>query len=477
MFQTVSEAIAFVREHHIENIDLKFAGLTGAWHHISLPPSQADALLFEEGVGFDGSSTGYGVTAAGDMVAVPDVTTGFVDPFWGRPTLAFLCRVADASTRQAHPLDPRGVAQRAEAYLRQTGIADQALFGPEYEYYLFGNVRTVSRPHLSLALIESGESQGESFDGPPLATGYTIPHQGGYHVIPPLDRFRDVRCETVEALGEIGVDIRYHHHEVGAAGQQEIEVVLGPLVRMADVTYLVKYFVKNVAARHNLVATFMPKPIHGEAGSGMHFHQYLVKEGEHLFYDASRYAELSRLAFSYIAGVLSHSRALVALTNPSTNSFKRLIPGFEAPVKAFFSLGNRTAAIRIPKYITNPAEKRMEFRTPDATCNPYLAMAAQLMAGLDGIRRNLDPEALGLGPFDFDCTDPQWRDVADRIPTLPRSLEEAFDALAADHAFLLEGGVFSEALLEAFTDTKRRKEILQLQQRPHPYELALYLNC
>jgi glutamine synthetase len=479
MFRTIAEAVTFVRDKGIESIDLKFVNLFGGWHHISLPPAQLGPAMMAEGVGFDGSSTpGFKTVEAGDMVLIPDLTTAFIDPFPQMKTLSFVCDVYEADTKQPYYRDPRGIVRRASKYLEDSGIADDtSRWSPEFEFYVFDEVRYVNGQNLAYYEVASGEAPAERLDRGRVAQGTVISRQRGYHAIPPGDRGNDLRNEIVRLLEAAGIEVRYHHHEVGASGQQEIEVEGGPLLRMADVTLMVKYFVRNAAVAAGRHATFMPKPIYREAGSGMHFHQHLFKRGQPLFYDPERYGGLSKLAESYVAGILAHAPALVGLTNPSTNSFKRLVRGFEAPVNAFYSLANRSAAIRIPKYATTPDTKRIEFRPPDATCNPYLAMAAMLMAGLDGVKRGLDPRTLGFGPFDQNlfrtATEAELRE---KIRPLPRSLSGALDALQADHAFLLEGGVFTEDIIQGWIDAKRDTEVLEIQQRPHPYEIELYFN-
>lgn len=478
MFENVHQAMAFAKDRGIQNIDLKFVNLYGGWHHISLPPSQLDPSIVEEGVGFDGSSTpGFKTIESGDMVLVPDFTTAFIDPFWHAPTLSFLCDVCEADTRAPYYRDPRGIARRAEAYLRETGIASESIWGPEFEFYVFDEMRYANAQNLAYYELASGESPAERLHKGRVTEGVAISRQRGYHAIPPGDRCYELRVEVVHELEKAGIKVRYHHHEVGASGQQEIEVLGGPLLRMADVTMMVKYFVRMVAARHNKHATFMPKPIHQEAGSGMHFHQHLFQDGAPLFYGETGYGGLSELAQQYVAGILDHADALVGLTSPTTNSFKRLVPGFEAPVNAFYSLGNRSAAIRIPKYATTPMTKRIEFRPPDAACNPYLAMAAQLLAGMDGIQRRLVPSELGFGPFEDDMfAQSSEAEMRARIRPLPRDLPAALEALTRDHEFLLKGGVFTEDIIRTWTQHKMKSEVAQIQTRPHPYEIELYFN-
>jgi glutamine synthetase len=476
MFSTIRELLAYLKNNDIETVDLKFTALMGRMHHITIPAAKLDGSLWEEGVGFDGSNMpGFKGVEAGDMVLVPDVTAAFMDPFFESKTLSLFCHVAEAGTLEPFPRDPRGILRRTEELMVSEGVADKCLFGPEFEFYLldqarFGNDTCVSYSEMS---CREGRFQGCGDDR--CAT--SIAPKGGYHASPPQDAFFNIRNEMAMRLQEAGVDVRYHHHEVGSMGQQEIEVHLTTPVRAGDVCTMVKYFVKMVAHKHGLVATFIPKPFHGEAGSGMHFHQHLFKDGKPLFFDADGYAGLSKLALSYTAGLLAHAPALLAITNPSTNSYRRLVPGYEAPVNAFFSLANRSAAIRVPKYAVAPDQKRIEFRTPDATGNHYLAMAGQLLAGLDGIRRNLDPTAEGLGPFDQNVFEMSPQDRKALIKPLPASLNEALTALETGAEFLTRDGIFSTHLIADWIRIKRAIECDALRQRPHPYEIELHLDC
>lgn len=472
MFQTVEQARWHISEQHIEMVDLKFCDLWGRWHHLTLPASQFSPAIMEEGIGFDGSAVGLKNVKAGDMVLVPDLSTGVNDPFWEVPTLSFICTTLEADTHRIFTNDPRNIAIRAEAFLRETGIADESRWGPEYEFYVFDDVAYDSGVNFAGYRLDSKEADWNSGDG---GHGHYIPLHGGYHAIPPKDRLYNLRTEIARHLEAMGIAVKYHHHEVGGPGQSEIETVLTGLLAAGDATMWVKYVAKMTAHQHGQTVTFMPKPLYGEAGSGMHFHQHLFKNGVNLFYDADGYGALSQLAFYYVGGLLEHGAALLALTNPSTNSYCRLVPGFEAPVNAFFSLGNRSAAIRIPKYANQPQSARIEFRPADATCNVYLALAAQLMAGLDGIRRQIDPREAGFGPIDEDIFG--W-DEAQRatIRQLPGSLDDALRALEADHDFLLEGDVFSREMLEQWISYKREKEYYAVRNRPHPYEVNLYFD-
>jgi glutamine synthetase len=471
MFRTFEQASAFICDRSIAMVDLKFTDLWGRWHHLTLPVAQFTPDLMEKGVGFDGSSVGFKSVSAGDMVMVPDLTTGFVDPFWEVPTLSFICSTLEADTREVFPYDPRNIARRAEEYLIASGIGDTSFWGPEFEFYLFDGVSYENRMNVASYRVESAEADWNSQQ---LGSGYSIPIHGGYHAIPPKDRLYNLRTRITMYLKDMGVEVKYHHHEVGGPGQCEIETPLFPLMKAADATMLIKYVARMAAAKEGMTATFMPKPLFGEAGSGMHFHMRVQKGGSNLFYDPKAYGTVGDAGRRFIAGFLHHGGAVMAFTNPSTNSYRRLIPGFEAPVSAIYSLGNRSAAIRIPKYANHPDDARFEFRPPDATCNPYLAMAAQLMAGIAGFKAEMDPTAMGFGPVDEDIFSwpPEKRAT---IKALPTSLDEAMDALDKDRSFLLEGGVFSEDLMDRWI-ARKRKEDREVRNRPHPYEIEMYYD-
>jgi glutamine synthetase len=472
MFKTFEEALAHVKERGVEVIDLKFCDLWGRWHHLSLPATQFTPELMEQGIGFDGSAVGLKSVKAGDMVLVPDLRSGTMDPFWEVPALSFICTTLEADTHEIFTNDPRNIAIRAEAYLRQSGMADESLWGPEFEFYIFDQVAFDSGVNHAGYRLDSAEADWNSATG---GHGHYIPLHGGYHAIPPKDQLFNLRNEMTLRLQAMGVPVKYHHHEVGGPGQSEIETPMMGLVAAGDATMLVKYVTKMTAHQHGKTVTFMPKPLYGEAGSGMHFHQHLFKAGENIFYDPQGYGCMSEAALFYIGGLLKHGAALLAITNPSTNSFRRLVPGYEAPVNAFFSLGNRSAAVRIPKYANQPGTARMEFRPPDATCNVYLALAAQLLAGLDGMRNRIDPTAQGFGPIDaniFAWTEEQ----RGGIQKLPSSMREAMVALEEDHEFLLAGEVFSPELIEQWIRYKLEMEYYQVRNRPHPYEVSLYFD-
>lgn len=402
------------------------------------------------------------------MSLIPDLTTGFIDPFPTEPTISFICKIVEADSKKSFSRDPRSIAVKAESYLKKTRIADRSNWGPEFEYHIFDEV-LVKNSNMASG-YEVIPSEGEYEDA------FGLESSSGYHALPPEDTLADIRNRTVTLLEEAGVSVLYHHHEVGGHGQVEIEVGFGPITKTGDVAMMVKYFARMTAHSYGKIATFIPKPIHGESGNGMHFHQMLYKKNKPIFYNRRGYAGLSKCAHHYIAGLLTHAPALLAITNPSTNSYKRLVPGFEAPVNCFFSHANRSAAIRIPKYATKPASKRLEFRPPDATCNVYLTMAAQLMAGIDGITRKLDPAELGFGPHDvniYKMSEKKRR----RIKLLPASLSEALDALEKDHDFLLEGDVFTKPMILDWIRLKRELEVTPLRNRPHPIEIQFYLDC
>jgi glutamine synthetase len=472
MFEMFEQAAQYVHEHDIQMIDLKFCDLWGRWHHLTVPASQFVPDILECGIGFDGSAVGLKSVKAGDMVLVPDLTTGFIDPFWDAPTLSFICITLEADTHQVFTNDPRNIAIRSEEYMRLSGIADRSLWGPEFEFYIFDNVAFDSGVNHASYRLDSNEADWNSATG---GHGHYIPLHGGYHAIPPKDQLYNLRSEMTLHLEAMGVPVKYHHHEVGGPGQVEIETPMMGLVAAGDATMLVKYATKMTAHAHGKTVTFMPKPLHGEAGSGMHFHQHLFQGGRNLFYDAQGYGCMSQTALYYIGGLLTHGPALLALTNPSTNSYRRLVPGYEAPVNAFFSLGNRSAAVRIPKYANQPHTARLEFRPPDATGNVYLALAGQLLAGLDGIQRQINPTELGYGPIDANIF--AWSEAQRAgIQKLPASMREAMEALDHDHDFLLAGAVFSPELIRQWVDYKMEAEYYQVRNRPHPYEMSLYFD-
>ncbi|MBI2213260.1 MAG: type I glutamate--ammonia ligase [Acidobacteria bacterium] len=472
MLTTIEEANALIQREGLRMIDLKFSDLWGRWHHVTIPASQLDDQLMRDGVGFDGSSVGLKSVKSGDMVLLPDLATAFRDPFCSVPTLSFICSAYEADTKQPFAFDPRNIVRRAEEYLRTTGIGDESVWGPEYEFYVFRNVSIENGVNVASYRVDSGEADWNSATA---GHGHLIPLHGGYHAIPPNDSLHNLRSEMCIELENLGVEVKYHHHEVGGPGQCEIETPLAGILRAGDATQVIKYVIKNVAVRHGQTATFMPKPLYGEAGSGMHFHQMLRKNGRNVFYDRNGYGCMSQTALHYIGGILRHGPALLAITNPSTNSYRRLVPGFEAPVSMFFSLGNRSAAIRVPKYADQEDTARFEFRPPDATCNVYLALAAQLMAGLDGIAKAIDPTTEGFGPIDqniFTWSEEQRRSIR----SLPTSLTEACDALENDHEFLLAGDVFDHDQIIDFI-AHLRADDASVRNRPHPFEVGRYFDA
>lgn len=463
---------AFVTEAHIEFLDLKFSDLLGQWHHITLPVGSLNDDLFRYGVGVDGSSLpGYSAIEHGDMIMIPDLTTAFIDPFFERPTLSMIGDIMDSGkTIMPYSRNPRRVASDAESYLGKLLPGLQAVLGPEFEFYVFDKVNFSQGPNLafySLDSVEAAWNTGEDRE----SLGYKIPYKRGYHVGPPMDRTFNLRSQIAQMLAEVGVGLKYHHHEVGAGGQHEIEVKFEPLLRMADLSMLIKYVIRNQCFRVGKSATFMPKPLFNEPGSGLHVHQYLADKNGSVFHDPKGPAGFSQIGLYYIGGVLAHVDSLLAFTNPSTNSFKRLVPGFEAPVAGTYSVGNRTACIRIPGYQRDPKTMRFEFRPPDGTMNPYLAYAAMLMAGLDGIKRKIDP---GL-PRDENLDTLSPAELA-KIHRLPTSLTKALDALERDHDYLKEGGVFTEDLLSTWVSLKR-KDVDAIRIRPTPYEFELYYEA
>jgi glutamine synthetase len=471
MFERPAEAIAYIRNNGIEMVDVKFCNLFGGWHHITMPAARVDERLLEEGEGFDGSSVpGFGRLEKGDMLLVPDLTTAFVDPFCRAKTLSFLGSIVTTEGRQPYERDPRGILRRAEAYLKSLGWASRSSWGPELEFYVFDAVQYENSVNTSSYMVDSDEAAWRAKER--TGAGYAVPLGRGYHAAPPLDRLNDLRTEMVKILTDLGISVRYHHHEVGGPGQCEIEPSMGPALKLADAVMIAKYVVKMVAVRHGKSATFMPKPLYAEAGSGLHFHMAMYKGDAPIFFDDRGYAGMSPLALSCIAGVLEHGPSLLGLCNPSTNSYKRLVPGYEAPINLFFSCGNRSAAIRIPDYARQPMEKRFEFRPPDATCNPYLAMSALLLAAIDGAQRELDPTACGFGPIDENIF--EWsEEKRHTVRPLPTSLADALRALETDSDYLRKGGVFDDELLRVWI-ARKRKELVDVQRRPHPYEVELY---
>lgn len=468
------EVIAYARAQGLKIVDFKFIDLPGTWQHFSAHVSELTEDLFREGIGFDGSSIrGFQAINESDMILIPDPTTAVIDPVCTVPTLSLICNVVDPVTHRPYTRDPRYVAQKAERYLINTGIADVSFWGPEAEFFIFDSIRFDQNAHSAYYYVDTEEgiwNSGRNGTSPNL--GHRPRWKEGYFPVPPADTLQDLRSEIILKLIESGVPVEVHHHEVATGGQCEIDMRFNSLTRMADSLMMYKYIVKNVARAHGKTATFMPKPLFQDNGSGMHVHQSLWKAGKPLFFDKDGYAGLSQTALYYIGGLLKHSAALLALVAPTTNSYRRLVPGYEAPVNLVYSRRNRSASVRIPMYSENPKAKRIEYRCPDNTCNPYLAFAAMLMAGLDGIQNKIDPGE----PMDLDLYDLEPEEAA-KIKQVPGSLSEALDALEADHEFLLKGGVFTEDLLETWIEYKRKKEVDAVRLRPHPYEFYLYYDA
>lgn len=469
---TAQDVIAFAREQGVKFVDFKFTDLPGSWQHISAPISELDEDVFENGQGFDGSSIrGFQKIHESDMLLMPDPTTAIVDPVMKVPTLSIICDVRDPVTGEMYLRDPRGIAKKAEAYLISSGIASTSYWGPEAEFFLFNNVRYEQSTHSGSYHIDSDEGIWNSGQSDKPNLGYRPRHKEGYFPVPPVDSLQDIRSEMVLKMIECGINVELHHHEVATAGQSEIDMRFDTLTKMADQLLLYKYIIKNVAVQNGLTATFMPKPLFQDNGSGMHVHQSLWKDGVNLFYDKDGYALLSDTARHYIGGILKHTPALLAFCAPTTNSYRRLVPGYEAPVNLMYSRRNRSAAVRIPMYSTSPRSKRIEFRCPDATCNPYLAFSALLMAGLDGIRNGIEPPE----PIDKDLYELE-REEASTIKSTPGSLAEVLNSLEEDHEFLLAGDVFTTGLIDTHIAYKREKEVDPIALRPHPYEFFLYYD-
>ena len=466
------QVLKYAKENDAVMFDLRFVDWPGVWQHCSYPISELNEGVFEDGMGFDGSSIrGWQSIHESDMLMVPDPTTAFMDPFLEHPTLVLICDIVDPVTKEPYRRDPRHIARKAENYLKSTGLGDTCFVGPELEFFLFNSARfrtTVNEGYYHLDSIEGSWNSGREEPGGNLA--YKPRPKEGYFPTPPTDKMQDIRSEMVLTLQKLGIAVEAHHHEVATGGQAEIDMRFGSLLKMADQVMLYKYVVKNVAARNGLTATFMPKPLYGDNGSGMHTHQSIWKEGKPLF-AGDGYAGLSEMGLHYIGGILKHSRAIAAFSNPTTNSYKRLTPGYEAPVNLALSSRNRSASCRIPMYSQSPKAKRIEVRYPDPSCNPYLAFSAMLMAGLDGIVNKVDPGE----PLDKNIYALSPEEAAG-IPSMPAHLDEALDCLQADHEFLLQGGVFTEDSIKNWIDYKREEESNPVRLRPHPHEFELYFD-
>ncbi len=470
--KTAQDVLAFAKDKDVKMVDLKFIDLPGIWQHFTVPLAELDENAFVEGFGFDGSSIrGFRVINESDMVLIPDPETVVIDPFNKVTTMSLICNVFDPVTGERYNRDPRGIAQKAEEYLKTTGIADESFWGPEAEFFVFDDIRFDQNQHSGYYYVDSIEGTWNTGrdEGPNL--GYKPRYKEGYFPVPPTDSMQDLRNEMVMTMLEAGLPIECQHHEVATAGQAEIDIKYGPLTRMADQLMMFKYIVKNVAYRNNRTATFMPKPLFQDNGTGMHVHQSLWKDGRPIFFDSDGYAKLSGTALYYIGGLLKHAQALTALTSPTTNSYKRLVPGYEAPVNLVYSQRNRSAAVRIPMYSSNPKTKRIEFRPPDPSCNPYLAFAAMLLAGIDGIKNKIHPGA----PLDKDIFELPPEEARE-IRSVPASLDQALKALENDYEFLLQGGVFDKDLIDTWIEYKTTREVDAIRLRPHPYEFMLYYD-
>ena len=469
-----SKVKELIKKHGVKAVDLKYTGLDGRWYHITFPTRGLEEAI-ELGIPFDGSSIpGMTSVESGDMVLMPDLSTAQIDPFYETPTLRLICSICEADTRIGVKKDPRSVALRAQEFLKSTGIAELSTWIPELEFHLLDTVEYNSDEFSNGYTVTSAEDKAAlPFD---FEDDDAVAQQGrkGYHMDTPFDRYYEIRQEMVNRMEDMGIKIRYHHHEVGVHSQQEIEPELLEFPKICDDTMVMKDIIRRTALEFGLTATFMPKPIYNQAGNGMHFHMMLHKNGKNLFYKKGGYADLSDEAIWYIGGILKHGRSLIAFTNHRTNSFKRLLPGFDAPVKLFYGLANRSAAIRIPKYVNTPETKRFEFRTGDGTCNPYFAMSALLLAGLDGIINKIDPAKYNLGPFDDNVF--AWSEEKKAsLLSIPANLAEAMRALEEDHEYLLAGNVFNEDLIESHIKMKMAEHDA-IMNRVHPHELELYYN-
>ncbi|MEA1949613.1 MAG: type I glutamate--ammonia ligase [Thermodesulfobacteriota bacterium] len=468
---TPKQVLEFAKEKEAKVVDLRFMDFPGVWQHFTVPLSELEESSFEDGFGFDGSSIrGWQPIHASDMLVVPDATTAKMDPFFEVPTLVLIGNIVDPITRESYTRDPRYIAQKAEAYLKSSGIGDVAYFGPEAEFFIFDDIRFESSSNRAFYEIDSVEGIWNSGREECPNLGYKPRHKEGYFPVPPMDKFQNIRTEMLLTLEGLGIDVECQHHEVATAGQGEIDMRFKPLIQMGDQLVWFKYVLKNVAYKHNRTVTFMPKPLFQDNGTGMHIHCSIWKDGNPLF-AGDKYAGVSQEALYAIGGILKHCRALCAITNPTTNSYKRLVPGFEAPVNLAYSSRNRSAAIRIPMYSASPKAKRIEFRTPDPSCNGYMAFSAILMAIMDGIGNKVDPGE----PLDKDIYGLPPEELAE-IPSAPGSLDEALAALQEDHEFLLKGDVFTKDVIEKWIEYKIENEVNEVKLRPHPHEFFLYFD-
>lgn len=477
MFKTIQEVTSYCEKNSIKMIDFKMIDINGRWRHLTIPASRLSDKLLKYGIGFDGSNYGYAPVEKSDMVFIPELSSCHLEPFAEDATLTMIGNICIIDPQENKPFDqyPRNVAISAEKFMRENGFADSMIIGPEFEFYLFDQISYECTPQKVAYALDAGQAEWNSgLNGDSQNLGYHVPAKGGYHATPPHDTSFGFRNKVCLLLEDWGIKVKYHHHEVGGPAQLEIEVELGEMVDMADQTMIIKYVVKNAAIADHKTATFMPKPIFAEAGSGMHVHMLLMKDGKPLFYDQNGYSGLSQEAHWFMGGILKHAKSLCAFTNPSTNSFKRLVPGYEAPVTIGYATSNRSAVIRIPAYAKTPETKRFELRNPDATCNPYYAYSAILMAGLDGLTNKIDPVKNGWGPYDFNLYHLSAAGKKD-LSALPKSLDEALDALEADHQYLTRGEVFPEVLINAWIKNKRA-ETEKINRIPHPIEFAYYYD-
>ena len=472
MPKTPTDVRQLAEKADVKIVDVKFIDLPGMWQHFSFPVEDLTDDIFEDGLGFDGSSIrGFQAIQESDMLLMPDPETAYVDPLRSIPTMSMICNVEDPITRQPYTRDPRHIAQKAELYLQGSGVADTSYWGPEAEFYIFDDVRYNQAANSAFYAVDSVEGTWNTGREENPNLGYKPRHKEGYFPVPPTDSLQDFRSEVTLRLKDFGVNVEVHHHEVGTAGQGEIDLRFGPLTKMGDSIMYYKYVLRNVAVKHGKTVTFMPKPIFGDNGSGMHVHQSLWKGDTNVFYNDSGYALLSETAMHYIGGILRHTNSLLAFCAPTTNSYRRLVPGYEAPVNLAYSQRNRSACVRIPMYSKSPKAKRVEFRCPDPSCNPYLAFSAMLMAGLDGVLNKIDPG----DPMDKDLYDLSPEEAA-AVKSTPGSLGEVLDALEDDHEYLLRGDVFTQDVIDMWISYKREKELAEVNLRPVPYEFYLYYD-
>ncbi len=473
MKRTAEDIMKLIQEQDIKMVDFKIVDINGQFRHVTIPASQFTPDTMKNGIGFDASNYGYAVVEKSDMVFIPDLDTALIDPYCEVPTLSITGNAMIIDYPENRPLDqyPRNIVQAAENYMKDCDIADTMLILPEFEFHMFDQVGWSLDPDSIGYSVDCEQAYWNSAN---QGLGCVVPHQKNYHIAKPFDRTYECRSEMCLELEKMGIEIKYHHPEVGAAGQFEIEPMLGQMSKMADNTMMIKYVIHNTALKYGKVATFMPKPVYGEAGNGMHVHMLLLKNGEPVFSDDNGYSHLSETAHYFMGGLLKHIASLCAITNPSTNSFKRLVPGFEAPVTVGYATSNRSAVIRIPAYAKSPKLRRFELRNPDATCNPYFCYAALLMAGIDGIKNKIDPHANGWGPYDMNLFHLPEEEKA-KLTGLPTRLEDALDALEADHDYLTAGGVFPEHLIKNFI-ARKRQECLEMSKIPHPAEFDRYFN-